>query len=203
MQLLYHKTCNKTQNTQCGNEEEHYDNRPTIKTNNKNCTTIQSYTTLSERVALLLLISYPRDIIFIQLYAPTSAERENEFNSFCSELKQFLQMTTKVEISVILRHLHAKVGEGKVGNIFGDWKETNETFAKQNFFYQKIEQIKYHNKRISDFKILKDPELHIHKQHCNKNNQSKNHDILHSAQLIKYQQKKFSKTEFPLVKNNK
>lgn len=76
---------------------------------------------MSDRVAMLRLKASPRDINIIQVYAPTSESNEHEIHKFYSEIKQLLKMTKQNEINIIMGDLNAKIGEGRVENIVGDY----------------------------------------------------------------------------------
>lgn len=104
-----------------GNDDPQHYNGVAIIIDNKNNKSVKSFVPLSDRVALLQLKAHPRDINIVQVYAPTTESHENDILRFYSEIKQLLKLTKKNEVNIIMGDLNAKVGEGRVDGIIGNW----------------------------------------------------------------------------------
>ena len=64
---------------------------------------------------------FPRQTIFtvIQVYAPTTNAEEAEVERFYEDLQDFLQLTSKKDVLVIIRDWNAKVGGQEIPGVTG------------------------------------------------------------------------------------
>ena len=76
---------------------------------------------LSDRVIVMKLKGNPIDWNIIQVYAPTSNSTEEELEEFYQELDKARQQCKPHEVTVIMGDLNAKVGNGREGEIVGDF----------------------------------------------------------------------------------
>ena len=82
----------------------------------------------------------PFNITVIQVYAPTSNTEEAEFEQFCEDLQDLLELTPKKDVLFIIGDWNAKVGSketpgvtGKFG--LGMWNEAGQRlieFCQEN-----------------------------------------------------------------------
>ena len=61
----------------------------------------------------------PFSIAIVQVYAPTSASRDDEIEEFYSLLESTLDQVKSTEVLVVTGYLNAKVGQERKGNIAG------------------------------------------------------------------------------------
>ena len=61
----------------------------------------------------------PFNITVIQVYAPTTNAKEAEVERFCEDLPDFLEITPKKDVLVIIGDWRAKVGSKEIHKITG------------------------------------------------------------------------------------
>ncbi|XP_030746036.1 craniofacial development protein 2-like [Sitophilus oryzae] len=76
---------------------------------------------LGDRVALLKLQTTHRDLNIIQVYAPTTTndKPDQEIEEFYNKIDEVMRLTTKGEITMIIRDFNAKIGRGVEGDSIG------------------------------------------------------------------------------------
>lgn len=83
--------------------------------------TVKGFIPISNRVALLKIKAQPFDLNIIQSYAPISESNEQEIEEFYEQLRTALKHTRKEEINIILGDMNAKIGQGKIEDVVGDF----------------------------------------------------------------------------------
>lgn len=89
--------------------------------NNQTNATVKGFIPISDRVALIKIKAKPFDLNIIQSYAPTSESNEQEIENFYEQLRAALKHTKKEEINIIMGDMNAKIGQGKVEDVVGDF----------------------------------------------------------------------------------
>lgn len=82
---------------------------------------VKNFVAYSDRSALLQLKADPVDLNIIQIYAPTTDRPENEVKQLYKEIKELMKLVKKREILVVMGDFNAKVGQGRVTDVVGEY----------------------------------------------------------------------------------
>lgn len=83
--------------------------------------TVKNFVAHSDRTALLQLKADPVDLNIIQVYAPTADKPDRETTQLYREIKELMKLVKKNEALIVMGDFNAKVGQGRVGNVVGDF----------------------------------------------------------------------------------
>ena len=80
---------------------------------------------VSGRLMSIRLEATPRNILIMQVYAPTSTAAENEIEAFYDELETLTSQTPKHDILIVQGDWNAKIGT----DAYADWAGTTGNFG--------------------------------------------------------------------------
>ena len=74
---------------------------------------------INDRMMMIKISAQPLNMNLIQLYAPISTHEDEEIDEFYDKIQHALQNVKSDEITIVMRELNAKTGEGSHGNVVG------------------------------------------------------------------------------------
>jgi exonuclease III len=85
----------------------------------KNC--VKSIELVSDRLMMVRLRAEPKDVVFIQVYMPTSAHTDEEVEDLYSQIEEMIRREEKDSWIILMGDMNAVVGEGKEDKIVGNF----------------------------------------------------------------------------------
>lgn len=104
-----------------GNNLPHHYNGVGFLVSKKTNKAVKNFVAYSDRTALLQVRAAPVDLNIIQIYAPTLDKPENEVDQLYKEIKELMGLVKKSEGLIIMGDFNAKVGQGRVEDVVGDF----------------------------------------------------------------------------------
>ena len=80
---------------------------------------VKTWWPVTDRIIYMKLQGSPIDINIIQVYAPTSDHDDDSVEDFYQKLEEVRGQTKAHDITIIMKDLNAKVGEGREGDLVG------------------------------------------------------------------------------------
>lgn len=104
-----------------GNNNKNHWNGVGIIVNETIQKSVINFIPYTDRMLLLQLQGHPITVNVIQTYAPTADKPEAEIETFYKDLRELLGYTKKTDITIIMGDFNAKVGQGRVDEVVGDF----------------------------------------------------------------------------------
>lgn len=82
---------------------------------------VTNFVPLSDRCILLQIKGNPININIVQVYAPTADKSDSEIEKFYEDIDQITRSIKKQDLNIYLGDFNAKLGEGRVLDIVGDY----------------------------------------------------------------------------------
>lgn len=104
-----------------GNNENKHENGVGIIVSKEMNQFIENFVPVNERMLLVTLSTTPVKCNVVQVYAPTAEKAEEQIESFYRELEDLVKKLPKQNINIIMGDYNAKIGQGKSGELVGDY----------------------------------------------------------------------------------
>lgn len=89
--------------------------------NNKWAQSVIGQATISDRLIMVKLRSYPNDTIILQVYMPTSNDDIGEVEKIYEDIEELLKLTKQKDNLIIMGDFNAVIGEGSDGKEVGNY----------------------------------------------------------------------------------